>query len=168
MYISTLIATIALAGSALATNTYAGADAAIAAATGTASSPEASITMYVVKVSNKNADLTFEPASLKAPVGSLVQFQFYPKNHSVVQAAFTNPCEPINNVMSNVTGFFSGYMPTKPDAPIKPGFTIPIKDTKPIWYYCSQAKHCQAGMVGVINPYVTSVFTLSIFRLTII
>jgi hypothetical protein len=23
-----------------------------------------------------------------------------------------------------------------------------------MWFYCTQAKHCQDGMVGVINPYV--------------
>lgn len=27
-----------------------------------------------------------------------------------------------------------------------------MNDTKPIWYYCGQVGHCQAGMVGVINP----------------
>lgn len=153
MYISTLISTVALAASVIATGTYMDAEGAVAAtATGTAPAASGSMAMFVVKVSNKNLDLTFEPASFKAPVGSMVQFQFYPKNHSVVQAAFSNPCEPINNVMSNVTGFFSGHMPTTPDTPMMPAFTIPIKDTKPIWYYCSQAKHCQAGMVGVINP----------------
>ena len=157
MYISTLISTATLAGSVMATHMMPsmsmGADSAMTAtATGTASATSPSMTMYVVKVSNKKGDLTFEPNNLTAPVGSVVQFQFYPKNHSVVQAAFSNPCEPINNVMSNVTGFFSGYMPTTLDAKMKPGFTIPIMDSKPIWYYCSQEKHCQAGMVGVINP----------------
>lgn len=31
-------------------------------------------------------------------------------------------------------------------------FTITINDTTPIWYYCDHIGHCQAGMVGVINP----------------
>ena len=31
-------------------------------------------------------------------------------------------------------------------------YTVMIKDTNPVWYYCSQGKHCQDGMVGVINP----------------
>ena len=124
------------------------------AMTAGAAAPSGSVQVFVVKVSNKGMDLVYEPASLKAPVGSLVQFEFYPKNHTVSQAAFSNPCEPTNSIMPNVTGFFSGFMPTKPDAPMKPVFTIPIKDEKPIWYYCSQAKHCQSGMVGVINEYV--------------
>ena len=132
-----------------------GTAAAMASGTGSASSSSASTAVYVVKVSNKGGDLTFEPNNMTAPVGSMVQFQFYPKNHSVVQAAFSNPCEPINKIMSNVTGFKSGLMPTTPDSPMMPAFTIPIKDEKPIWYYCSQMKpvsHCQKGMVGVINP----------------
>jgi len=33
-----------------------------------------------------------------------------------------------------------------------PTFTIEVNDTKPIWFYCSQGKHCQSGMVGAINP----------------
>jgi len=35
-------------------------------------------------------------------------------------------------------------------------FRVPINDTKPIVYYCSQGGpgggHCQIGMVGVVNP----------------
>jgi len=32
-------------------------------------------------------------------------------------------------------------------------FTYEVKNaSQPAWFYCSQGKHCQAGMVGVINP----------------
>lgn len=31
-------------------------------------------------------------------------------------------------------------------------FLVPINNTDPIWFYCAQARHCQVGMVGVINP----------------
>ncbi|MCJ1369350.1 hypothetical protein MMC20_000561 [Loxospora ochrophaea] len=119
------------------------------------SSSSAMVEVHVVKVSNKAGDLTFSPNSLYASPGSMVQFQFYPMNHSVVQASFAKPCEPIQDNMPNVTGFFSGYMPTTLNATEKPVFTIPIKDKTPIWYYCSQKNHCQKGMVGVINPPAT-------------
>lgn len=33
-----------------------------------------------------------------------------------------------------------------------PQFMVPITDTQPIYIYCSQAQHCQQGMVMVINP----------------
>lgn len=35
-----------------------------------------------------------------------------------------------------------------------PSYSIEINDTRPIWFYCSQGRHCQQGMVGVINAYV--------------
>ena len=37
------------------------------------------VKMHVVKASNKNGDLVFEPKDLQAKVGEMVQFQFYPK-----------------------------------------------------------------------------------------
>jgi len=51
--------------------------------------------------------------------------------------------------------FFSGFMPTANASRSSVlTYTIRVKDTKPMWYYCSQGKHCQAGMVGAINAYV--------------
>ncbi|KAL8927614.1 MAG: hypothetical protein Q9172_001324 [Xanthocarpia lactea] len=118
--------------------------------------PSGQVMVHVVKVSNKKGDLTFEPNNLEVPAGHMVQFHFYPKvdthNHSIVQSTFDQPCEPINNNNASVAGFFSGFMPVKEDATMMPSYTIMVNDTKPIWYYCSQGKHCQAKMVGVINP----------------
>jgi hypothetical protein len=33
-----------------------------------------------------------------------------------------------------------------------PMFMVPITDNQPMYIYCSQAQHCQQGMVMVINP----------------
>lgn len=33
-----------------------------------------------------------------------------------------------------------------------PTFTITVNGTGPEWFYCSQAKHCEMGMVFAINP----------------
>ena len=30
-------------------------------------------------------------------------------------------------------------------------YTIMVNDSRPIWLYCAQAKHCQNGMTMVIN-----------------
>ncbi|KAI4255095.1 MAG: hypothetical protein LQ352_002724 [Teloschistes flavicans] len=117
--------------------------------TGTPSGP---VRVHVVKVSNKKGDLIFEPNNMQAAPGEMVQFHFYPKNHSVVQSTFDQPCQPIKNNMPSATGFFSGFMPVKANASMMPSYTIMVNDTKPIWYYCSQGDHCQDGMVGVINP----------------
>lgn len=73
------------------------------------------------------------------------------ENYSVVQSAFSSPCVPINTVMSNVTGFKSGFMPVSNTVPV---FSIMVNDTKPIWAHCSQTGHCAKGMVMAINAYV--------------
>jgi plastocyanin len=88
--------------------------------------------------------LTFSPNNLTAAQGDTVTFHYYPKAHSVVQAAFASPCQPLSG------GFFSGFVPSS-TGEANMTFVITVNSTKPIWYYCSQGMHCQAGMVGVIN-----------------
>ncbi|MCJ1428428.1 hypothetical protein MMC29_006338 [Sticta canariensis] len=116
------------------------------------SSPSGTVPIHIVRVSNKDGDLKFIPDSFEAEKGSLVQFQFYPESHSIVESTFDKPCVPINQVKPEVPGFFSGFIPVKEGDANRPTYTILVKDTKPIWYYCSRKKHCQSGMVGVINP----------------
>jgi len=48
---------------------------------------------HKVIVGNKAGDLVFKPDSLKAAEGDTVTFSFWPKNHSVAQATFANPCQ---------------------------------------------------------------------------
>ncbi|KAF2159456.1 hypothetical protein M409DRAFT_31959, partial [Zasmidium cellare ATCC 36951] len=84
------------------------------------------------------ADLVYNPNAIFAQPGDLVSFNFLQKNHTVVESSFNNPCVPLHDGI--FAGFHSG------------SFTVEIKDTKPHWLYCAQAKHCQAGMVAVINP----------------
>jgi plastocyanin len=55
----------------------------------------------------QNGALAFSPNSIVAAVGSQVEFIYFPPTHSVVQAAFDAPCQPIND-----TGFFSGSFTT--------------------------------------------------------
>jgi plastocyanin len=65
----------------------------------------ASAVTHVVDV-GKNG-LAFTPNSTAASVGDIVEFHFYPKDHSVVQTAFAAPCQ-----FSLPSPFFSGFMPT--------------------------------------------------------
>ncbi|MCJ1475574.1 hypothetical protein MMC13_004237 [Lambiella insularis] len=111
-----------------------------------------SVSVQVIQVSTANdtGALIFTPNSVTAAVGSLVQFQFHPMNHSVVQADFNHPCIPVASITPAIKGIFSGFQATT--GATTPIFTILINNTAPIWYYCSQGMHCQAGMVGVINP----------------
>ncbi|KAK7517865.1 uncharacterized protein IWZ02DRAFT_374296 [Phyllosticta citriasiana] len=117
--------------------------------------------VIVVQVSNQDNALAFFPDSVQAPVGSFVQFQFHPNNHSVVESTFDAPCQPINSK----DAFFSGFMPTSVAAGNSIlAFTIKITDDRPRWFYCSQGKHCQKGMVGAINPPPSGDKTVDAFK----
>jgi plastocyanin len=110
-------------------------------------------TVHVVSVSSASKSLTFSPDNLKASVGDMIQFQFLAGNHSVVQSNFDNPCTPIQQHVANMTGMFSGYMDVAASAStgMIPVYTMEVTTDKPLWLYCSQSKHCQAGMVMVVN-----------------
>jgi len=111
------------------------------------------VLVHVIQVGSANGTLKFSPEVTNAAVGDKIQFQFYPKNHSVAQSSFDSPCNPLaQGATSNVTGFWSGFMPVTAQDTSMPVFTIDVKAATPIWFYCATAKHCQGGMVGVINP----------------
>ncbi|KAK0634352.1 Cupredoxin [Bombardia bombarda] len=97
-----------------------------------------------------NKTLTFSPNNIKVNPGEMVQFQFAAGNHTITQSTFNEPCQPIAK-HSNVTGFHSGFMPVDATAAMVPTYTIMVNNTTPIWAYCAQGKHCEAGMVMVIN-----------------
>jgi len=89
--------------------------------------------------------LVFSPNSTTAAVGDTVTFHYYPRAHGVARSSFSSPCAAIDN------GFNSGFVRVA-SGESDTTFTITINNTDPIWYYCPQGDHCQAGMVGVINP----------------
>lgn len=169
---STSAGTAAIAASETKGSSGAKATGGAAAASGAAASGAASaggmVATHVIQVGGANGSLTFSPENIKAAVGDLVQFQFHPKNHSVVQSTFDQPCTPIQNVMPNMTtAFFSGFMPTNASVGATSQvltYTIRVMDTKPVWFYCSQAKHCQGGMVGAINAAESGNKTMAAFR----
>lgn len=72
-----------------------------ASATHTIAAPSA-----IQTVSVGQNGLTFTPDTIHAKIGEQITFQFFPKNHSVVQADFNNPCNP------SAGGIFSGFVPT--------------------------------------------------------
>ncbi len=99
---------------------------------------------------NGTAAQKFFPEKITAVPGDMIQFQFRANNHTVTQSNFDNPCEPIA-LHSNTTGVYSGFMPVTPQQASIPVFTVMVNDTKPLWFYCSQGRHCQNGMVMVVN-----------------
>ncbi|KAK3378830.1 extracellular serine-rich protein [Lasiosphaeria ovina] len=109
-----------------------------------------------IKVAVGKSGLTFDPNSITAKVGDVVEFNFYAKNHSVVGGDFLNPCKPAEG------SFFSGFFPTEANA--SQVFRLTVNSTDPIVFYCSQntGSHCKNGMAGVINP--TTLRSLSAYQ----
>lgn len=103
--------------------------------------------------------LTFEPAEITAEEGDTIHFKFWPKNHSVAQASFAKPCEPLEG------GFWSGFVPTSDtQKAADTSFMYTVTNASaPVWFYCTQGQHCQNGMVGVINPPARGNRTLDAF-----
>jgi len=99
-----------------------------------------------IQVQVGNGGLTFSPSSVNASVGDTVSFVFYPKNHTVTQSSFAAPCQPLSG------GIDSSYQPVAAGATQVPSFSVTVNATTPLWFYCRQSTHCEAGMVFAINP----------------
>ncbi|RDB18971.1 hypothetical protein Hypma_014380 [Hypsizygus marmoreus] len=99
-----------------------------------------------------DGQLAYGPANITAAIGDTVTFEFHPKNHTVTQSSFLNPCQPLAETSTTgAVGFKSGFKPVSADDTNFPQFQITINDTAPIWGYCGQTGHCAAGMVFAIN-----------------
>ncbi|KAF3070460.1 putative extracellular serine-rich protein [Daldinia childiae] len=119
--------------------------------------------VHVVSVGSPNGTLIFSPDNIKADVGDMIQFQFRGGNHSVAQSNFDNPCTPISD-HTNQTGIFSGYQPVAASKAMGmiPTYTVKVSAKTPLWFYCSQGKHCQNGMVMVVNENTSANATRSL------
>ncbi|KAG5928213.1 hypothetical protein E4U42_001097 [Claviceps africana] len=96
--------------------------------------------------------LTFSPDSVKADKGDVLEFHFY-NVHSVAMGDFAKGCAPAAK-----GGFYSGFVRSSksgPDGENKDVFQVTVDSTDPTPFYCTVGSHCQAGMVGVINPSST-------------
>ncbi|KAH6632261.1 Cupredoxin, partial [Chaetomium tenue] len=104
--------------------------------------------------------LTFEPNMIHAQEGDVVEFRFWPRNHSVVAGHFNEACRPASE-----NGFFSGFFPTQPDTVNAEVFRVTVTHTNPVPVYCSQntGQHCKNGMVAVINPAGVGRLTLAAY-----
>ncbi|KAF3007705.1 hypothetical protein E8E13_009553 [Curvularia kusanoi] len=139
----------------------------LAAGLAQAMTASAATMMVTVAANNK---FQFTPNSVTAQPGDMVAFNFVAQNHSIVSSTANNPCQPERNAI------FSDFQPipgnpngspnggaaaagnkgknrnNNRQASNTPMFMVPITDNQPIYIYCSQAQHCQQGMVMVINP----------------
>ncbi|KAF8600223.1 hypothetical protein BDV93DRAFT_525511 [Ceratobasidium sp. AG-I] len=101
---------------------------------------------HKVTVGN-NGKLRYDPQYVHAKVGDYVKFEFHPKNHTVTESSFDNPCHKIDY------GFRTGFVPVPQDQTSHfPTRTFKVTDKKPHWFYCGQTGHCPDGMVFAVNP----------------
>ncbi|TVY49099.1 putative GPI-anchored cupredoxin, partial [Lachnellula occidentalis] len=99
------------------------------------------------------AGFVFTPDMVIANVGDIVEYRFYPQNHSVARADFKSPCIPYEYSGPGRVGFWGGFHPLNVIPPQPPFFQVQINDTAPIFFYCSAPGACiDDEMVGVINP----------------
>ncbi|KAF7552966.1 hypothetical protein G7046_g7253 [Stylonectria norvegica] len=93
------------------------------------------------------SDNKFDPDSIDAEKGDVLEFHFEPQNHSVVAGDYQYPCSPVDLG----TGFFSGFVDSS-DGDADKVFQVTINSTDPIPFYSSQGDECAKGMVGIVNP----------------
>ncbi|KAI0089411.1 Cupredoxin [Irpex rosettiformis] len=111
-----------------------------------------------VSVGGQDGSLVYTPSSVIAKKGDIVRFTFNPKNHSVTQSSFDEPCTKIQGAID------SGFHPVSPNTYGGPViFTVPVIDDSPKWFYCAQgagtnASHCGHGMVFALNPTADKTF----------
>ncbi|KAK0710081.1 hypothetical protein B0T26DRAFT_627022, partial [Lasiosphaeria miniovina] len=93
--------------------------------------------------------LDFSPESTTAAVGDVLEFHFfrYFPSHDVAMGDFDSPCTP-----AKTGGFYSGIFETTGSGENANVFSVVVNSTDPIFFYCTVARHCASGMVGVVNP----------------
>ncbi|KAF2098820.1 hypothetical protein NA57DRAFT_56458 [Rhizodiscina lignyota] len=97
-----------------------------------------------------NGQRVFDPPTVTAAVGDKVQFIWVAGNHTVTSGGGSTgaACQP-NGAFNS--GFLIGNAGQTNN---QPTFTMTVTNTKPVTFYCAQNQndHCQASMVGAINP----------------
>ncbi|KAI0154887.1 hypothetical protein GGR57DRAFT_99523 [Xylariaceae sp. FL1272] len=104
-------------------------------------------------------DLMFDPSNIVEPVGTVIEFNYNPKNHSIVQSSFDQPCAPIAR-----GGFAAPFVPLEKSSGVT--FEVTVTNEDPVWFYCAQTtkSHCQSGMVGALNAATEGDKTFDAFK----
>lgn len=89
----------------------------------------------------------FDPDTVTAAVGDVLNFHFYPGDHSVASSDFANPCSPAAQ-----NPVWSGFINPSGSGEASTMFSLTVNSTDPMWFYCAQVGHCAAGMAMVVNP----------------
>ncbi|KAF7892970.1 uncharacterized protein EAF02_000508 [Botrytis sinoallii] len=127
--------------------------------TAQSSTTSSAVPTHVVSVGIEG--LQFTPTELSANVSDVIEFRFYPQNHSVARAEYgsNRACIPYEVTGINKRGFWSGFHPINVVLNDPPKFQVVVNDTDPIFFYCSAPGAChEDGMIGVINANSTQTF----------
>ncbi|KAJ7685430.1 Cupredoxin, partial [Mycena polygramma] len=102
--------------------------------------------LVLVGADNK---LVFSPSNITAAAGDTIAFQFQNKNHSVTQSTFADPCA-IQTTPAQ--GIDSGFQFVAANATQLPQWSFTVDNAStPLWFFCAQTTHCEAGMVFSVN-----------------
>jgi len=104
----------------------------------------------------------FTPSTVAAKVGDVILFKFVAGNHSVTQAPFAHPCIQAWLDDDKTPGIDTGFVAS--NGSNTPVVQVRIDSTLPTWLFCQQGKHCNSGMVMVINPPADGSKTLDQFK----
>ncbi|KAF5330461.1 hypothetical protein D9619_005397 [Psilocybe cf. subviscida] len=130
----------------------------VAAAVAILGASSVSAANFTVKVGANNG-LDFDPPTVTAASGDLINFQFQGKNHSVTQSTFAAPCTQMTTPMEGIN---SGFMNVQAGAASLPQWTISVNSSDPLWFFCAQTMpvdHCAMGMVFAVNPTAAKTFS---------
>ncbi|PHH80127.1 hypothetical protein CDD83_3794 [Cordyceps sp. RAO-2017] len=100
----------------------------------------------VIRVTAQS-DNSFNPSTVIAKRGDVIEFHFQPNNHSVVSGSYESPCSP----MQLGSGFYSGFLSCQGGEAGRI-FRVTVRSEDPMPFYSSQGDECPRGMVGLINP----------------
>ncbi|KAG5942515.1 hypothetical protein E4U60_007228 [Claviceps pazoutovae] len=106
----------------------------------------ASAAADIIKIT-ATTDSAFNPNSVTAKAGDVLEFHFQSGNHSVVAGDYHFACSPLPVGY----GFFSGYVNVDPGQ-IGKVFRVSLANEDPLVFYSSHADDCSRGMVGIVNP----------------
>ena len=84
---------------------------------------------FDVHVGNEEGALIFDPDTVIASMNDVINFHFYPINHSIAQSSFAMPCQPLSGGVGQLP-IFSGFFP------VETGESVSLK-TLVIWEYTS-------------------------------
>jgi hypothetical protein len=81
---------------------------------------------FDVNVGNEEGALIFKPDIVRASLKDVINFHFYPINHSVAQSSFEKPCEPLAGGVGQLP-IFSGFLPVKSGESVSRRTSSPFK-----------------------------------------